>query len=412
MKLTNRLVEAREATTKDQILWDDDVRRLGLKITPAGSKVYLIQYRMGGRGARTLRYTIGKHGSPWDCASARTEAKRLLHLVDTGNDPRSAKAESQREHVDLQFDRYVELFLNLYARKRWASGTLSNHESNFRRWIVPVFRTRSLAALGRRDITEVFDRLPDGHPGLPRNLFALMRRLFSWAVERGDLVASPMQGMKAPGPPASRSRVLDDHEVIQILSSANVMSEMWGRFIRVLAITGQRRNEVAMMRWEELDQSSRMWTLPAERVKNRREHRVPLSDLAVIELTNAAQRRPWPKSGYVFSTNGTAPISGFSKFKRHLDDAIVRVCGADAVRPWRLHDLRRTMATTLQRLGTRFEVTEALLNHVSVTEAGVASVYMRHDWGPEKAEAMQKWADWIRDALVRLQSTSPSERSE
>jgi integrase len=171
-------------------------------------------------------------------------------------------------------------------------------------------------------------------------------------------------------------------------------------------ITGQRREEVASLSWEELDREAATWTLPASRSKNRKAHIVPLSPLA-IEVLDDLARAPWPSKGFVFTTTGRTPISGYSRAKRRLDLAIARVraaeCGeADvaSLAVWRIHDLRRTLATGLQKLGVRFEVTEAVLNHLSGARSGVAGVYQRHDWAAEKREALDRWAGHLRNVIA------------
>jgi integrase len=160
---------------------------------------------------------------------------------------------------------------------------------------------------------------------------------------------------------------------------------------RLLIATGQRRDEVAKMGWEEVDSERRLWTLPRERVKADRPHEVPLSTIA-LDVLKAVPRLAG--SPYVLTTNGAAPSSGFAKNKRKLDGLL------PADMPlWRLHDLRRTCASGLARLGIPVHVTEAVLNHRSGTISGVAAVYNRYDYRAEKASALQTWARHI-DALV------------
>ena len=185
----------------------------------------------------------------------------------------------------------------------------------------------------------------------------------------------------------------------------------------LLTVTGQRRSEVAGLDWSELNRQERIWTLPEERCKNGLTHLVPLSTMAVEILDHlaavAVQKKPvWPSKGLVFTTTGRTPISGFSKAKQQLDAAMLRVAKAQAaeagenpetieIADWRIHDLRRTMATGFQKLGIRFEVTEATLNHVSgMSRAGVAGVYQQHDWKEEKREALEKWAQHCERLLA------------
>jgi integrase len=138
------------------------------------------------------------------------------------------------------------------------------------------------------------------------------------------------------------------------------------------------------MRWQDLDLDHRLWTLPREAVKTDRRHTVPLNDLALEIISNL----PRVGDGLVFPANrvgSTNPVSGFSKTKNKLD----RLSG---VAGWRYHDIRRSVATGLQRLGVRLEVTEAVLNHVSGSRAGIVGVYQRHEYGPEKAAALAAWS--------------------
>lgn len=255
----------------------------------------------------------------------------------------------------------------------------------------------------RIHITRVLDSVEPGKPALPRNLFVLMRTLFNWAVDRGELEKSPLNGMKPPKPPAERHHILSDHEVVVVTFAAMKLGTTWGNLIHLLLTTGQRLREVAEAEWSEFDRSNLLWTIPAGRTKNGREHSVPLNVGAVSSLNEVAGSSDWPVCGFVFSHKPGRPVSGFSRMKRRLDKQVSKEDGS--VRPWRLHDLRRTVATNMQRLGVRFEVTEAILNHVSITQAGVASVYQRHDWAEEKRDALEKWSARLNAAVEEWDRT-------
>ena len=162
------------------------------------------------------------------------------------------------------------------------------------------------------------------------------------------------------------------------------------------------REEVASMPWKELDRNRAEWLLPAARSKNGKGHLVPLSTEAIGELDAIAGSKGWPTSGLVFSTTGTTSVSGFTKAKRRLDSEANELMRGDTdgdekdrIEHWRVHDLRRTMATGLQRLGIRFEVTEAVLNHISGARSGIAGVYQRYDWNDEKREAIKAWGAMV-----------------
>ncbi len=148
------------------------------------------------------------------------------------------------------------------------------------------------------------------------------------------------------------------------------------------------------MRWEELSADLSTWTIPARRTKNDRDQIVPLSAMARDVLAGMERR-----DGLVFPSSARTAFSAWSKTKVALDAAIANARGGDPVTPWRLHDLRRTLATGLQRLGVRLEVTEAVLNHISGTRAGIVGIYQRHDWAPEKRTALDGWAARLQGIL-------------
>jgi integrase len=388
-RITKRAVDALPASSKETFLWDDELRGFGLRVSAKGAKSYVLQYRMGGREAPTRRYTIGGHGSPWTPEKARKEAERLMIMVRQGTDPVQADQERRRQAIDLAFDAYVESFTDLYLKKRWKQWQLG--AGVLRREAVPALRAKPLPKIKRSDLNPVWDRMLD-RPAVARLTHATLRKLFRWAVSRGDIERSPLEGVEAPRPVQARDRVLSDEELAVIWRGTDELGYPFKGLYRMLILTGQRREEVAALDWAELDRATALWTLPGYRAKNGKPHLVPLSETAVNLLDEEAGGSTWPKAGLVFSTTGRTPVSGFSKAKRRLDSYLLEsASGPDTELPWRTHDLRRTMATGLQRLGVRFEVTEAVLNHVSGSRGGIAGVYQRHDWRDEKTQALEAW---------------------
>ncbi len=406
-KINKRSVEALPVGLKDAFLWDDDLRGFGIKVTPSGKKSYLVQYRMGGRGSATKRYTIGPHGV-WDPAKARTEAEKVLRLASTGVDPQAAAREHERVQQTTTFEAMADRFLAEYGKRHWRPGTYASAESNMRRWVSPVLRGVPVSTIDRKNLNEVFDKLPPNSPALPRSIFALVGKMFSWLVERGELERSPLETMRSPPAVKARDRVLSDEELRQLALASLDLGAPFDALVRLLIITGQRRDEVAGMSWRELDQRRREWTLPSERTKNGQAHTVPLNAIAISELDDLCDGERWPRTGLVLTTNGTTPVSGFSRAKARLDRLIAQHATHD-MPPWRLHDLRRSFATNMQRLDVRFEVTEALLNHVSGSRGGVAGVYQRHDWAGEKREAMDKWSDKLKSLISSIDEVSSDE---
>jgi integrase len=400
-KITKRTVDALIASRSEGFLWDDGIRGFGAKLTKGGAVSYILQFRMGGREARTRRYTIGSHGSPWTPVTAREEAQRLLVLIAQGIDPVEVEKQRRREAVDLAFSNYADRFERSCVGKGWKVLVARS----FRIHVKPVLRDKPLPQITRSDVVAVFDRMPEHQAANRRNVFAVLRRMFRWAVSRGDIDRSPMEGMETPPAVKARDRWLSDQELAQIWEHAPDTHPCFGPIVRLLIMTGQRREEVASLKWEELDQAERLWTLPGDRAKNGEPNRIPLNDLAICVLDTVAGREVWPKRGKVFSTSTGGGFTGYHKGKEKLDRLVAEACG-EALQPWRLHDLRRTLATGFQRLGVRFEVTEAVLNHVGGSRAGVAGIYQRHDWKVEKRQAVDAWNDHIA-AILGAASASP-----
>lgn len=391
-------VDALARGPKDVFLWDDRLAGFGLKVTPANSRVYLFQYRMrGGRGAKVRRYTIGKHGALTP-DQARSEANRLAMLVKQGIDPQADKVEKKRQAVDLAFPAYLDEFARDCLAANW-KGSAPEVEAMLRNHALPTLKSKALPEITRTDIAAVI-RPVKKKPALASKLFAVLRYLFRHAVSEGDLTSSPMEGMKPPHAPAARDRVLEDWELALVWKAAVVVGNPFGSMVRLLMLTGQRREEVAGLPWSELRQQETLWKLPADRSKNGQAVDTPLPSLAVALLGALAKGDKWPKRGWVITTTGKVPFSGYSKAKSRLDVEITKLNSGEALERWTLHDLRRTLATGMQRLGIRFEVTEAILNHVSGSRSGVAGIYQRHDWGPEKVRALQAWSDHIEGLIT------------
>ena len=188
--------------------------------------------------------------------------------------------------------------------------------------------------------------------------------------------------MKPLAKEVERDRVLTDRELAAVYRAAGEIGWGFGAMVQLLALTGQRRNEVAGMQWDELDLRAKTWTIPKERAKNAEGHIVPLSPqaVAIIEALPRIVGSP-----YVFTTTGTSCISGFSKGKAELD-AMVKLPA------WRLHDLRRTVATGMAKLGVDLPVIERVLNHVSGSFAGIVGVYQKHKYQDEMRKALDAWA--------------------
>ncbi len=398
------LVTIQPCPGRDVYTWDTSLRGFGLRMTHKGVRSYVLQYRVNGGPAR--RKTIGVHGSPWTTQTARKEAERLLTMVRQGIDPVEEQRELRRKERTLNFSSYCDQFVELYLQPNWpdtwpeAMRTLENV-------VKPRWGKRSLMSLKRADMVKLMDDYAD-RLGRKKYVHSLLRKLFNWAVDRENIPVSPLTGMKAPKPTASRRRVLGQEELICLWLACERVGWPWGPYVRLLILTMQRRQEVAEMDWSEIDLDATIWTVPAERAKNYEAHIVPLTGLVIDQLTALGPK----ERGLVLTTTGKTPVSGFSKAKQALDEKMAeimherRLGSGDttempAIADWRLHDLRRTCATNLQALGNPIEVTEAVLNHISGTRAGVAGIYNRHRYGKEKRAALEAWDRRLREMLYR-----------
>lgn len=434
-QITKRSVDSIKATEITAFLWDAGdgaIKGFGLRITPSGVKSYVYQYRLGGRAGLARRYTIGRHGE-FTPDQARDRAKQLAEQVRRGIDPieaqneetknkaavKALEAQREREAKELAFNTYALRFLDTYVEKE-TPDSFSFSEGILRLHVTPVLADKPLPAITRRDILKVVDGIPADRRSVRRNTFAVLRKLFNWAKAQDDLDVSPVDGMEAPPAVASRDTVLSDTDLALAYRASLSTPYPFGPFFELLFATGQRRDEVAGLDWREVDRDSATWTLPRERTKNSNASVVPLNRLSVAALDRAAAKglgvaMQWPKKGLIFTTTGKTSISGYSKAKAKLDAKMIEIARTDAadepeetiepIAPWRVHDARRTLATGLQRLGVRFEVTEAVLNHLSGSRSGVAGIYQRHDWGSEKRAALNAWGTYIEELL------SPSDQS-
>lgn len=424
--ISKRTVDAAAPAGRDTFVWDDELIGFGLKVTPSGAKSYVYQYRMGGRGSPTRRYTIGRHGAGLTPDLARDRAKKLAASVVNGVDPLEQERAGRREREEAErlatrsnVRAVVDRFVETHVAANWSSTDAA--AVPLRRYVIGLVGDKLIADVTKSDVAAIIDSVPAAQVAMRRKLWAIMSKFFRWAVARGEIETSPMDGMEAPPAPASRDRVLSDDELRLAWNATSSLGEPFGPLYRLLIITGQRRDEVAGMDWAELDRDAQLWRLPKERAKNGIASDIPLSGLAVAELDRLAgvastdpARRKWPRRGFVFTTTGETAVSGYSRAKRRWDAALAQLAAKERDEPvenvkvprWTVHDLRRTLATGLQRLGVRFEVTEAVLNHVSGARSGVAGVYQRYAWTTEKRAALEAWATHVVLVEAGLDETS------
>jgi integrase len=430
LKLTKTSVEAISPGPQDVYGWDTELPRFGVRVTPAKSRIYLVQYRAKpapGLPPKTRRITIGDHGGVWTLDLARGEAKRILASVDLGRDPfadrasdRTARhlaqvaeaerkleeAARQRDNFKAVAERYIELRLS-DTRSGAETARLIRFDAE------PAWASRHIGDLTRADVADLLDRISKRSPAVSRATYAALRGLFSWCLDRDLIRASPCHSVTAPARPEARDRVLGDSEIRAVWRACGDLNYPFGPLIRLLLLTGQRRAEVGGMTWAEIDLKAAIWRIPKERAKNGKAHEVDLSPQAVAILESIHRISPYvfpgrnaPARKTLRSTGVVEQcVSGFSATKRRLDELVdVGWMNLDpkpdrVVLPWRLHDLRRTAATGMAGMGFAPHVVERVLNHVSGAQSGLVGVYQRHEYRVERTAALTAWGSRV-EAIV------------
>jgi integrase len=357
---------------------DGIISGLYLVVQPSGAKSWALRYRHHGR---PRKLTLGKYPG-LGLAEARDEARRRLVEVSKGDDPAEDKR-AGRLRRDDEIEAVVDLFIERYARPK--NRSWPETQRIFDRYVLPAWRGRRISEIQRRDVIALLDRLVDrGTPFMANRVLAAVRKLFNWCLDRDLIDVSPVRGVKAPTPEVTRDRVLTDDEIVAVWRACDELGYPFGPNFRLLLLTGQRRDEVANMRWDLIDRDRRSWAIPREMSKNDRAQEVPLAP-AALDILDALPR--FEGSDYVFPAQrgGKGAIQGFSKAKLRLD-------GLSGVTGWRLHDLRRTAASGMARLNVPPHVVEKVLNHSSGVISGVAAVYNRHGYESEKRQALEAWA--------------------
>jgi integrase len=343
---------------------------LYLIVQPSGARSWAVRYRHKGK---PRKHTLGPFPTI-DLKTARTLGTKVLRAAAEGRDPTGERQEQRANSVE----QVVAQFLVKYGQRRYRPRTFYEAERLLRLYVVSRWGNRPIAAVARAEVRDMLDKLTDDTPALANRLYSVTRKLFGWAVEQEIIEVSPFAGLKKPAEEKSRDRILTDQELRAVWRAAGQMG-VYGVLVQTLILTGQRRGEIAGLTWDEIDLDKQLISLPRERVKNDRAHQISLSPqtAALIEALPRNSER------HVFSLGG-GPLNGFGKWKEQLD----KLCGVEG---WTLHDLRRTAASGMARLGVGLPVIEKVLNHVSGSFAGVVGIYQRHDFAGEKRKALEIW---------------------
>ena len=386
IKLTKSAIDAIPTPAADEVYWDAGCPGFGVKVTPKGRKVFVVLYRTGGAGSKLRKYTIGPYGRT-TLHQARVAAQKVFAARWEGRDLAAEKQAARRRLVVDRVDDLLETFIAQHLAQNRSGGEIGRL---LRRELGQTWGGRSIHDITKRDVVEVVSAVEQrGAPGAANKTLKSTKTFLRWCVGRAILDGSPAEGIPLPSKAVTRDKVLTDQELAQVILAARKMGGPYGGIVELLALTGQRREEVAQMTWDELDLGQHIWTLPKSRTKNGKQHVVHLSAQAIAVLNRVPRKGP-----FVFTILGTRPFHDFSKAKRVLD----RLC---AVSHWRLHDLRRTCVSGMARLGVAPHVADKILNHQTGTISGVAAVYQRHEFLAERQAALDLWGAHVAALIER-----------
>jgi integrase len=382
MKLTQASIErlALPAGKREAIIFDDDVPGFGLRLRAGGSRTFIVQYALGGR---QRRMTIGT-AKILDAAKARQTARNLLAKVRLGHDPAAERTQARVRASDEPLGAIIGRFLARQEGRLRPRSYIDTRRYLERYW-KPLHELH-VATISRATIAAHLGKIANEHgPVSADRARSTLSSFFAWAIGEGLCDTNPVIGTNKHFDGAkSRDRVLTDRELTVIWKA--LPDSDYGAIVRLLILTGQRREEIGAMRWSEIDFEERLIALPPARTKNNRPHDVPLSQAAVAILKSHHAR---VGQDLVFgdSPRKAEPrgFQGWSHCKAVLDKQ------TSSIGPWRLHDVRRTVATRMAELGVQPHVVEAVLNHVSGHKAGVAGVYNRSSYAVEKRAALDFW---------------------
>ena len=373
-------------------VWDARLPGFGIRISPSGTKSFILVYR---HKARPRRMTLGRYHVV-SLADARGRAIEALADLARGVDPQTRKIVQRNSN---RFDDVVRLFVRTYCQQHNRASTRRETERLLVARFVTKWGARELGEISKADVLKVLDEAVDqGRLSAANHALATIRLFFNWCVARGLIDVNPCARLKMPAKPRSRDRVLTDEEIVRVWKAASAMGYPFGTITQLLLLTAQRRNEITSLRWSDLDLAAGQLSIPAHLTKNGVAHVLPLPP-AVMEIFKGIPR---VSDELIFPsrTGQGRTFSGFSKPKhrlaRHAD-----------VQAFTLHDLRRTAATRLAGMGVAPHVVERLLNHVTGILGGVAGVYNRFKYRDDVRDALSLWAAHVRRLVEQDENGSP-----
>ena len=379
MKLTATAVSALALppAKREHFVWDADLPGFGVRLR-GGRRTWIIQYRVGHRQRRESLGDTRKVR----IEDARAIARQRFAQVELGIDPAAQRAAALAGSITVAMaaERYLDA-----RRDLMRPNTFKSAKRYFEVHWKPL-RERPLAEIKRADVAARLQELVKAHGRISAaRARSYLSAMYSWAMREGLCEANPVIATNDPaaGIPA-RDRILSDDEIRIVWNACG--DDNPGRIVKLLLLTGCRREEIGGLKWQEINLDSGVIAIPGERTKNKRAHELPLPKIA-LDLLAAV---PHEGREYVWG-RGDGAFASWSSAKLRLDARIVMLTGKP-LPPWRLHDLRRTMRTGLGKIGVPPHIAELCINHV---KGGVQAIYDRYRYQPEIRAALARWADHV-----------------
>jgi integrase len=384
---------------KRVIIYDAQIPGFGIRTTdrssPEDKGTFVLVTRFPGSNNPVPR-RIGDYPA-MSLAKAREIARAWREDIRRGVDPKVKETERRREEERRRADTFAAAF-EAYADEHLSTlRTGKEVKRAIRNYVLGSWGARPITEIGRADVANLIRSLRKNAPVAANRTLSYLKTFFSWCVDQELIEASPAAAIKRPAKELKRDRVLTNLELRAIWTACGDLG-LFGGPVKMMLATAQRRSEVGETTWREIDKEQRVWRLARERTKAARAHEVPLSDLALAILDET------PKvSDFVFASGRAAgAVNGWSKAKRRLDDLAAKKLLELApetdgmLREWRLHDLRRTAATYMAKLGVDRVVIGKVLNHA---EPEVTAIYDRHRYDLEKRRALELWAARLKEIV-------------
>jgi integrase len=422
---------------------DGGVGGLYLLIQPTGKKSWVMRYRRPGSKTGMVKLTLGtadlsgkeedqepKIGGHLTLAGARALAAQVNRQRALGRDPAEGVRASKEARREIRtFAEAARTFIEEHSRpkvRRWKEqakilGIGADDEMALARGgVAHRWRDTPIDSITGDDIFRAVDEARRrGVPGVAsrggasearaRHVASCLSVMFGWLARNRIIKTNPCAGLARPKAAPARERVLSDDEVRWLWRACDDAGEPFGPMVKLLLITGARLRECAEMTRSELEGPT--WTIPGSRTKNKRTHTVPMPPMATEIITGV--RVIAGEAGYIFTTTGKTPVSGFNHAKAAIDRAMLTAARDEAIddgedpakvtiAPWRLHDLRRTAITGMARAGADLYAIERTVNHISGTFSGVVAIYQRHKFEAEKKVALEAWAKLLSSIVGEL----------